>query len=306
MHLTLVLLHYISLDNVKSEGLTLHQGKFEGKMTLTPGCRQDLQWWIDNAALCTKTISHGNPSLVIHTDASQDGWGAYNVTSKETTGGSWSGTELEMPINAKELQAIGLGLQSFCQNMSKVHVQVRSDNVTAVAYIKHMGGSVSKLCISLALEIWNWCIDHDIWLSVTHIPGKCNVEADFGSRKLINKDTEWSLYGEVFKVLTKLWGKPEIDLFASRLNHKLTTYVAWHPDPHASHIDAFTMSGENLFSYACPPFSLLGKVAQKLTQDDGDAILVMPDWPSAAWFSLIPHRLVDYPLLLPQMHRLLP
>ncbi|MEO1211812.1 MAG: hypothetical protein AAFX78_20250, partial [Cyanobacteria bacterium J06638_20] len=206
----------------------------------------------------------------------------------------------------KELQAIGLGLQSFCQNMSKVHVQVRSDNVTAVAYIKHMGGSVSKLGNSLALEIWNWCIDHDIWLSVTHIPGQCNVEADFGSRKLINKDTEWSLYGEVFKVLTKLWGKPEIDLFASRLNHKLTTYVAWHPDPHASHIDAFTMSGENLFSYACPPFSLLGKVAQKLTQDDGDAILVMPDWPLAAWFSLIPHRLVDYPLLLPQMHRLLP
>lgn len=298
-------LHYRSLECVKIDGLRVHKGNFEGMVPLTSGCRSDLQWWVENAARCSKTVSHGNPSVVIHTDASQSGWGAYHVATKRTTGGAWSVEEMEMSINAKELKAIGLGLQSFCQSLSQAHVQVRSDNVTAVAYIKHMGGTVSAVCNQLAFDIWSWCIERKLWLSVTHIPGKCNVEADFGSRQLINKDTEWELNEEVFTILTTLWGVPEIDLFASRLNYKLSNYVAWRPDPHAQHIDAFTMSWSNMFSYAFPPFSLLGKVLQKVSEDYGELILVMPDWPSAAWFSMVAHLLADYPLLLPRMHKLL-
>ena len=298
-------LHYRCLEQTKITGLRLHNGQFTGMVELNEECRQDLQWWIDNAARCTKAVSHGNPSLCIHTDASQDGWGAYNVSTKETTGGPWSDTDLDMSINAKELKAIGLGLKYFCKRIHTTHIQVRSDNVTAVAYIKHMGGTVSPLCNSLAKDIWTWCIDKKIWLSVTHIPGKCNVEADFGSRNLVGNDTEWELNDGVFQVMTQLWGLPEIDLFASRVNHKLPQYVAWRPDPNAIHIDAFTMSWENLYSYLFPPFSLLGRVLQKFTEDSGEALLVIPEWPSAVWFSVVPHLLVDYPLLLPQMHRLL-
>lgn len=298
-------LHYRSLEKLKNEGLKRHEGDFKGMMELNDGCRQDLQWWIDNATCCYKTVSHGNPSLLIHTDASQEGWGAYNVQTQETTGGRWSATEFDMSINAKELKAVGLGIQSFCQNMYNDHIQVRSDNVTAVAYIKHMGGTVSTVCNDLALEIWSWCFEHKLWLSITHIPGKSNVEADFGSRQLVNKDTEWALNEEVFEMLVQCWGRPELDLFASRLNHKLPKYVAWRPDPHAFHIDAFTMSWEDIYSYAFPPFSLLAKVLQKLTEDQSEAMVVLPDWPSAAWFSLIPHLVVDFPILLPKMHRLL-
>ena len=32
-------------------------------------------------------------------------------------------------------------------------------------------------------------------------------------------------------------GEPDIDVFASRLNHKTTHYIAWRPDPGAVAID---------------------------------------------------------------------
>ena len=298
-------LHYRSLERVKNEGLKMHRGKFEGTVSLDDGCYKDLQWWIENAAVCTKEISHGNPSLVIHTDAALDGWGAHDLSIDDTTGGPWSEAEYHMTMNAKELKAIWLGLQTYCKNVSKTHVLVRSDNVTAVSYVKHMGGTVSPICNNLALELWDWCLERDIWLSVAHIPGIDNVEADFGSRKLITKDTEWSLNDEVFQALTEIWGTPEIDLFASRVNHKVDKYVAWHRDPKAQHVDAFTMSWACLYSYAFPPFSLLGKVLKKIAEDHAEVIVVLPDWPSAAWFGMVSHLLVDFPLLLPRMHRLL-
>ena len=36
-------------------------------------------------------------------------------------------------------------------------------------------------------------------------------------------------------------GNPSIDLFASRLNHQVSCYVSWKPDPGAAFIDAFLM-----------------------------------------------------------------
>ena len=38
-----------------------------------------------------------------------------------------------------------------------------------------------------------------------------------------------------------LFGKPDLDLFASRLNHQLPRYVSWIPDPNAVGVDAFTL-----------------------------------------------------------------
>jgi hypothetical protein len=56
----------------------------------------------------------------------------------------------------------------------------------------------------------------NIWLSAAHIPGKCNP-ADIESR-VFNDNVEWMLDSNVFLQLAKSWGKPTMDLFASRLN----------------------------------------------------------------------------------------
>ena len=53
-----------------------------------------------------------------------------------------------------------------------------------------MGGVKSETCNDMALQIWEWCIARQIWLSARHIPGSQNIQADRASRAF--KDSiEW-------------------------------------------------------------------------------------------------------------------
>ena len=298
------MLHYRSLERQKIAALRQSKGDYEASLELTDESLAEIQWWQDQAPSLSRWISHGNPVIIINTDASQSGWGAFNATTEQTTRGFWSQEESEWHINAKELKAAMLGLQSFCKNERDVHVQLRSDNVTTVAYIRNMGGIRSLLCDSLASELWNWCKVRGIWISATHIPGSSNDEADAESRAP-QGDTEWALNDEVFRTILDVYGQPEIDLFASRINHKLSKYVAWKPDPHAIHIDAFTMSWANDYLYLFPPFSLISHVLAKVAADQAEVLVVLPHWPTAAWYSHLPYLLVDVPVFLPRMERLL-
>ena len=121
-----------------------------------------------------------------------------------------------------------------------MHVRLRLDNTTAVAYINHMGGSKSSRCNGLAKQMWEWCNQRHIWISAAHLPGKQNTIADFQSRKF-NDQTEWMLNKNVFKQLIQIMGVPKVDLFASRLNNQLPNYVSWLPDPGAIAVDAFSL-----------------------------------------------------------------
>ena len=171
-----------------------------------------------------------------------------------------------------------------------------SDNQTAVAYLRNMGGTHSRDCNQITRETILWCKDRDISLTITHLPGKLNVEADKASREF-HDDTEWSLDVQVYQTLVSRWGKPDVDLFASRLNAKLPCYVAWRPDPNAYAIDAFTLNWSvfNLV-YCFPPFSVIGKVLQKIIQYQTTAILVLPDWPTQFWYPRVTSMLLAPPV----------
>jgi hypothetical protein len=112
--------------------------------------------------------------------------------------------------------------------------------------------------------------------------------------------TEWSLDPAIFDRITKAWGMPSVDLFASRLNHKLESYVAWHPDPHAFFIDAFAIdwSQFSLF-YAFPPFSLVGRCLEKIREEGASGVLVAPEWPTQPWWPALQDMLQDRPIVLP-------
>ena len=45
-------------------------------MIISPG-RRDITWWINNALINEKNISHGVPSHVLKTDAPNEEWGLY-------------------------------------------------------------------------------------------------------------------------------------------------------------------------------------------------------------------------------------
>ena len=96
----------------------------------------------------------------------------------------------------------------------------------------------------LAIDIWNWCISGNIHVSISHVAGYLNVEADELSRGLnLNEDIEWALDMEIFQEIVCRFGKPDIILFASRLNHKLEKHISLRPDLNAMAVDAFQYIG---------------------------------------------------------------
>ena len=59
------------------------------------------------------------------------------------------------------------------------------------------------------------------------------------------------------RVLQILKFSPIIDLFASRLNHQLPTYVSYKPDLDAYAVDAFPLVWKQFTFYCFQPFSCI-------------------------------------------------
>lgn len=94
-----------------------------------------------------------------------------------TSGGNWSPEEEQHAIYYLEMLAFFLVLKSFLSVVQGKHVKLLVDNTTAVTTITQMGTCYSQINNRLSHQIWLWYIDHSVWLSVTHIPGKQNTEA---------------------------------------------------------------------------------------------------------------------------------
>ena len=286
-------LHYRDTERAKILALQENRGDYESTMFITQSMKTELKWWIDNLAQQKRHICHGTPSITIYSDASKLGWGATCGDIK--IGGRWNDQEAQNHINYLELLAVSLAVKSFCKTICNCHVQVKCDNQCSQSYISHMGGKIEKLNL-LARHIWLWCIDRSIWLSAAYVRGIENF-ADESSRKF-KDNIEWMLDEQLFFELTVLLGKPEIDMFASRLNKQLSRYVAWMPDPEAEAIDAFALDWKGTFIYAFPPFSLVSSVVRKTIADEAEVLLVAPVWVTQNWYTAVLELLIDHPVII--------
>ena len=298
----LCMLFYRTLENEKIDTLKQNRGDFDAQMELSASAKSDLQWWIDNVQQSDKKILPPNPDIVITTDASKHGWGA--VRDNQTTGGRWAPVEAEQHINELELKAVLFALSSLCNNVRNQHIRIMSDNTTTVCYINNMGGSKSRACNDIAKRIWRFALQRNNFLSSAHLPGKQNVLADRESR-VFNDRTEWMLHQDIFQKLSQLWGPFEVDLFASRLNKQVDTYVSWKPDPGAIAVDAFSIVWDRKPFYAFPPFSLIHRCLQKITADEAEGVIIAPMWPTQTYYPRLMSMLIQPPRLLPRKENLL-
>ncbi|WKY01137.1 hypothetical protein Q1695_015273 [Nippostrongylus brasiliensis] len=237
-----------------------------------------------------------SPDISISTDASKQGWGA--VCCGKGTGGRWSREESLRHINILELQAAFFGLKSFGSGWRDINVLLELDNTTAIAYLKRCGGTTNETLSELAKDIWDWCTERRIRLLPTHRPGIENSEADRESRSFGREVAEWSLNSQVVEKMFAYYGRPSVDLFASRLNHKLPSYFSLNPDPGATKVDAFAQSWWGTFGFAFPPFALVGRVIRKAIRDRSSIILVAPLWRSQYWFPLLLRHAESLPVRL--------
>ena len=289
-------LHYRNLEKAKISSLKLKNGNYDAKMKVTYSMVLELNWWIKNVKSQVRNIVRQPASVEMHTDASLQGWGA--SLKGVQIGGRWNILEKAKHINALELLAISYALKAFKKEMACKHVKSFSDNTTAVTYINNMGGIKSTECNDIASNIWNWCIELDIWLTCAHVAGSDNVEADRASRSF-NDNLEWKLNEQVFENICVRWEKPDIDLFASRLNAQIPNYCSWQPDPYCSYVDAFTLNWQSLGNiFVFPPFSLLGRCLQKIREERAVGIVVAPLWTTQPWFSRLMELLVETPVII--------
>ena len=217
--------------------------------------RSHLQWWINSIRFETGTSIHPpDPEFFLYTDASHYGWGAHLEPTTLSFHGRWTENQSQLHINMLEMMAIRLALKQAKTFIHHSCIMISTDNTTVVSYINKQGGTHSP---NLCVEVWkilNWCLEQDIVIRVRHIPGKFNILADRLSRLDKPIKTEWALDQTVANSVFQMLNFPNVDLFATRFNHRLPLYVSPVQDYKALAIDALSMDWNHLHAYAFPPF----------------------------------------------------
>ena len=68
------------------------RGDFDTMMILGKDSRKQLTWWLHYLPLASNALHHDNPSIVIYTDFSKLGWGAF-IDDQKCSGGALSKSE---------------------------------------------------------------------------------------------------------------------------------------------------------------------------------------------------------------------
>ncbi|KAI2646466.1 Transposon Ty3-G Gag-Pol polyprotein [Labeo rohita] len=186
--------------------------------------------------------------VTLATDASLTGWGA--VMSGRPAQGLWTGRHLGWHINCLEMLAVFRALKYFLPDLRNRHVLVRTDSTAVVYYINHQGGLRSRPLYKLAHQILVWSQDKLLSLRAVHIPGHLNVGADILSRQG-PRPGEWMLHPEVVNQIWEIFGRAQLDLFATRENAQCPLWFSLvHPAPLG--LDAMVQTWPRLRLYAFP------------------------------------------------------
>ena len=162
-------LYYRYLQQAKIQALR-SGGHYESQVVLNQEAIEELQWWAENLmAWNGRALAQPDPSIIIESDASREGWGAH--CNGLSTGGLWSQSEQFLHINCLELLAGSFAIKCFAKDKTNIHIQLFMDNVTALTFINKMGGTKSRVLASLSRDLWQWCLQRQITVSATHIPG---------------------------------------------------------------------------------------------------------------------------------------
>jgi hypothetical protein len=270
----------------------------EMQVVITPEIKQHLCWWTETQALEEGVpLTRFKPDLTVFTDASSEGWGAH-LKGIEVSG-VWNSEERKLHINILEMKAVKLALERFATTIQSKAVLIATDNTTVLSYLNNQGGTRSWSLMDVTNEVFQVTQSLQVSLRARHIPGRLNVLADRLSRRGQALPTEWSMHPAVLESLWHQWGKPTIDLFATRHNNKLSLFVSPVPDDLALDVDALMISWNHLYVYAYPPTGLIQQVLRKLKESTCEMILIAPYWPEKVWFPDLLALQVCPPVQLP-------
>ncbi len=202
---------------------------------------------------------------------------------RQTGERDWTGEFLSWHINCLELRAVFLALMYFLPVLGGHHIIVRTDNMAVVSHINRQGGSRSRTLDRLARHLLLWYQYKFLSLRTVHVPGILNLTADFLSRQKL-RPGEWMLNHQTVSQILDLFGKAEVDLFASQESSQCPLWFSLS-SPMTLGIDAFAHWWPNVMLYAFPPIKLIPAVLCRVKVSSARLLLIAPFWPSQTWFS---------------------
>ena len=185
--------------------------------------------------------------FTIFTDASTQGWGAHMGDSQIS--GTWTHTDRRLDINCLEVKAVIRALQHWAPgppgydcygqfDSSVVYQQTRRD---PLPHLVTFDSRASPLVRG----------------SEHNSPSKAYPrlsEPDYLSRPNQPISTEWSLHPEIVRRIFRVWGTPEVDMFATVLNSHLPRFMSPIPEPRALAVDALSQDWQGRSMYMFPYF----------------------------------------------------
>lgn len=283
---------------------------WDSYIRVTNQAQEELRWWVQwLRGWKGHAIIPDQASVDLFSDASELGYGGLMETwkgkCKQVVQGYWSSSESQRSSNWREITAAKRVVLGFLRwrDLRQCTVRLFTDNIVTYYYLGKMGGRHTHLS-RVASTLLHKCEEREVTLIVEHVPGELNYGADRLSRIPLDR-SEWQLNRNVFKHLDFMWGPHTVDWFATRNNNLLPRFATWTLDDRAVYVDALEHLAKKENGFAHPPFSIIGKVLQRLERSTRDLTIIVPAWPSQYWWPRLLHLLSEVPVLLPDLENLL-
>ncbi len=162
----------------------------------------------------------------------------------------------------------------FLPAFGKHQIIVRTDNMAVLSHINRQGGSRSRTLDRLARRLLLWSQGKFLSLRAVHIPGILNLAADFLSRQKL-RPVEWMLNHQTVTQIWNLFGKAEVDLFASQESSQCPLWFSLS-FPTTLGIDAFAHPWPNVSLYTFPPVKLIPAVLCRVKVSGARLLIIAP------------------------------
>ena len=259
-------------------------GTRTGNVRLTHQDWRDLQWWNDltRHSGLGRSLWPGEPSHVLHTDASLLGWGAV-LDGAVPARGFHAPQSVGSHINLLELSTVRLALESFRGFLTErdTWLLLKSDSTVTVGAVNSMS-SRSRALMAELRSLHDLCGAWGLSVRAEYLPSAVNAYADRLSRE--NDSTDWSLPVGTFNKIERRFGPHTVDLFASHLNKRCGRFFSKDWTPGCAGIKALRHSWRGENGWANPPFHLMPAVIYKEIREQARVTVVVPRWPAQPWY----------------------
>jgi len=268
------------------------RGEWDRRIQIPQIVVKRCSWWLKHFTRFNGVDLIHPPDMVLQVDAAKQGAGASLVGPGicEFAHVDRHPDDYEVHNNVWELLAFAEMTAALIVYMMHRRVLLKGDNTYALSYMRRGGGSDPEVT-ALVQMTWDYLLKHDVEVvGIAHVPGKDNYIPD-GVSRWQDCSGDWRLKPEVWESV-RSWmlrlglPMPQMDAFASALNHLLPVWCSrWH-EPGGSFTDFFSapIDTRTWVMWVNPPFSLMGRVLLHLKAVGGLHYVVapwrqpLPDW----------------------------